>query len=308
MENKYAYIDGFQEIKDIPFKNPFIKYFKDKAIKKHMIKHFPNTMEDISYANKSGYYIKIPILKSLPSEDEYYINNIISAFNQHLTNYDVDILVLDPSLKKYKEQFKAIVAMGETLGILYISEIIKEVKQSLSKEEKDIRFVLIDGVSSDTEYVLDHIVEDTNALILVTDEPAKYEDKLFKIYEEFGLAVELRDKAFRQNIEGDIIIHCSNKIDKLFYYYDKGSVVLDFMSHEKELQKMKMKRNDLKIVYNVEPYFEDEKWNADLLLGVLLNKEYVLKNAYRYGYSPRAKDKIDLGLQKYKMTFDLKSF
>lgn len=305
MQKKYAYIDCFEEIKEIPFRNPFIKYLGNKTVKKHIIKKFPNTIEDILYANSAGYYIKLPVVKPMVYEDEDYINNVIETFNQHLVQYDIDVLVLDHALKKYTNQFKAPVSIGGALGIFYIDHVLEEVKKKLDKPDKDLRYIIVDGPTTDCEYVLDHVAGDMNALTLVTDNPNRYEEKLEDIYEESGLAVQVKSKDFRQELEGDIIIQCNNKSDKLFYCYEPRSILVDFLSTEDVIDQIKIKRPDIELVDKFDIIYSGEKWNADLLLGIILNSDRFIKNMYLYGYRYNIKDKIDKVLKKYPVKFNI---
>lgn len=305
MQKKYAYIDCFEEIKEIPLKNPFIKYLGDKNLKKHIIKKFPNTIEDILYANSAGYYIKLPVIKPMVYEDEDYINNVIETFNQHLLQYDIDVLVLDNALKKYHNQFKAPVSVGGTLGLFYIGDVLKEIKNKVKKPEKDLRYIIVDGPTTDCEFVLDHVAQDMNSLILVTDHPNRYADKLEEIYEDSGLAVQVKSKDFRQELEGDVIIQCNNTGDKLFYCYQSHSILIDFLSTEDMLNQIRIKRPDIDLVNKFDVIYSGEKWNADLLLGIILNSDRFVKNMYLYGYRYNIKDKIDRVLKKYPVKFNI---
>lgn len=306
MLKRYAYVDCFEEMNKVPLGNPLIKFCSDKTIKKHLIKKFPNTIEDVTYANVPGYYIKIPIIKKVKQEDEEYIINIIQAFNEQLINYDIDILILDSTLKKYKHHFNTSVSNGGTLGLLYINEIIEEAKKNIQKPSKDIRYVIVDGSFADTQYVLDHTAHDINSLTLVTEMPDHYENKLAEIYEESGLAIQVKGKSLRQVIEGDIIIQCNKDYDKLFYCYQSNVILIDFLSSVESLLQAKIKRKDLNIVSTFDSYYLDQKWTADLLLGIILNGDRVLKNMYLHGYRDNVKERIDKALKKYPVKFELK--
>lgn len=305
MSKKYAYIDCFEEIKEIPLRNPFIKYLGNKTLKKHIIKKFPNTIEDILYANSAGYYIKLPVIKQMVYEDDDYITNVIDTFNQQLIQYDIDVLVLDNALKKYCSKFNAPVSQGGALGLYYIEEVLEEVKKRIKKPDKDLRYVIIDGPTTDCEYVLDHVTQDMNALTLVTDNPIRYEDKLNEIYTESGLAVQVKSKDPRQELTGDIIIQCNNQGDKLFYCYQDKGILLDFLSSEEMLNQIKIKRPDLVLINKFAVTYSDEKWNADLLLGIILSSDRFIKNMYLYGYRYNIKDRIDKVLKKYPVKFEL---
>lgn len=303
MKKRYAYIDCFEELREIPFKNPLIKYFGEKAIKNHIIKRFPFCIEDIFYANKEGYHIKIPFINTFENEEDYYISKFFQAFNQNLLKYDIDILVLNEALKKYSYIFNITVSRGKTLGTIYIDKILEEIKKEIITPEKNIRYVIVDGITSDSEFILDHITDNINSLILVTDNPIRYEEKIQEIYNETGLAIEIKDKSLHQNIEGDIIIQCNKNKEKLFYCYGNNSFLIDFISDEDAINQIKIKREDLKIMSKFEPIYLDEKWNPDLLLGIMLNEERFLKNMYIHGYRYSTKEKIDNILSRYPVNF-----
>ncbi len=78
MSKKYAYVDCFEEMKEVPIKNPLVKYLGDQALKKYIITKFPNSIEEVVYANSPGYNIRIPLIKPLQDEDVSYINEVIN--------------------------------------------------------------------------------------------------------------------------------------------------------------------------------------------------------------------------------------
>ncbi|MBC7960731.1 MAG: hypothetical protein H7X94_12780, partial [Vallitaleaceae bacterium] len=69
MPIKYAYVDCFDEMKELPLKNPLIKYLGEKTLKKYIVNKFPNTIEELTCAGSHGYTIKIPLIKPLEPED-----------------------------------------------------------------------------------------------------------------------------------------------------------------------------------------------------------------------------------------------
>ncbi len=208
----------------------------------------------------------------------------------------------------YKKEFLMTTSNPTSLGLFFIHKILNQAKIMLSIMEKDIRYILVDGPSTDSEYVLDHICENANALTLVTDQPKRYEDKLEEIYQEWGLAVQVRSKNLQQKLKGDIIINCSRDYDKLFYCYDSGAILIDFLSQEDILYRTKIKRQDLKIIHQFDAYYSEEKWPSDILMGILLSQERLIRNIYLGGYRYNLKEKIDKVLKVYPMEFKLHVF
>lgn len=308
MSKKYAYVDCFEEMKDVPLKNPLIKYLGDKTLKKYLLNKFPNTIEDVTYAGVPGNYIRIPLIKTLINEDQEYIKEVIHAFNDLLENEDVNVLILDESLMPYRQEFRAIVSNSTSLGLFFIKSILDETKIMLRKKEKDIRYILVDGPSTDSEYVLDHISEEVNTLTLVTDQPKRYEEKLQQIYEDSGLAVQVKNKSLRQKLEGEIIINCSRSYEKLFYCYDENALLIDFLSQEDILYKTKIKRKDLKIINRFDVSYLEQKWRPEVILGILLSEDRLMRNIYMGGYRYNLKEKIDKVVDRYPLKFELKSF
>lgn len=308
MYKRYAYIDCFGEIDEVPFSNPFIKLFGIKSIKKHILKNFPYTIDDIIYQGIDGYKIKIPIITSINcDEDEEYIKIVIESFNRLIHKYNINVLILCEKMKSYISEFDTMVALGEELGILYIQEILDEVKKGIEKEEKDISYVLIDGVSTNTEYILDTVTKNINSLILVTDIPNRYEEKLQEIYLDTGLAIQIRSKSINQEINGDIVINCSKTYDKLFYCFHEDAKIIDFLSSKEKKQSIKSKRKELEIISDYNAELNGEKLSSDIILGLLLNQNRVFRSMYLYGYRNGMHKRINDMKQKYKIQFKLKN-
>lgn len=308
MSKKYAYVDCFEEMKELPLKNPLIRYLGEKAIKKYIVAKFPNSIEEVTYADSPGYYIRIPLIKPLQIEDETYIREVIHVFNEHIEYEDIQVLILNQALVPYKQEFMVTTANNTSLGLFYIQKVLNKAQVMSNKKEKDIRYILIDGPSTDSEYVLDHLCENVNALTLVTDQPKRYEEKLEEIYQEWGLAIQIRNKSLHQKLEGEIIINCSRQYNKLFYCYDHGALLIDFLSSEDALYKTKSRRQDLKIIHQFDAYYKEERWEAEILMGILLNEDRLIKNIYLGGYRYNLKEKIDKVLARYPVKFELRCF
>lgn len=301
MKKRYATLNCCKELREIPFKNPFIKHCGNKMIQKHILKRFPLGIKEILLANQEGYSIQFPLLYT--NEDEEYIGKVIQGFNQHLVHYDLNILIVDEKLKKYKDYFNLTVSEGKNLGILYIRNILEVIKNEIDVPDKMLKYVIVDGPSSDSEYILDHITDGINSLIFVTDNPMRYEKKFQEIYEETGLAIQVKGKRIHQDIEGDIIIQCNNMNDKLFYCYQDDCTIVDFTLDKDSIQNIKLKRKNLKIISEFTPFYLEKKWDPDLLLGIILNQERIARNIYIHGYKYSVKEKIDNILDRYPVNF-----
>jgi hypothetical protein len=300
MYKKYAYIDCFNDELKLPFKNPLIKYLSPLKIKKKIEKKFPCVVEEIAFRGIEGYKIKIPIITSINYiEDEEHIKKVIEKFNAFIRTYPVDILVLAPSLQKYVPEFEMMVAKEEMLLLLYIDKIIQKILQLSSKGNKDFTYIIIDGNPLITEYVLDIICDNINYLTLVTDTPSRYEEKLQEIYLETGLTIEITNKSIHQQLAGDIIINCSKTYDKLFYCYSQQAYVIDFVSESDKIEAIQNKRKDLRILNKFTATFEGEMINNDMLAGLLLNENRILRNMYLYGYRNSMKETIGKLKNKY---------
>lgn len=307
MYKRYACLDFFEEIGEVPFNNPFVKLFGVNYIKKYMLKKFPYTIDEICHQGIEGYSIKIPIITSIKcDEDEEYIKTVIESINRLLLKYNINVLIFCEKMKPYISEFDTMVALGEELGILYMQEILEEVKKGLEKEEKDISYVLVDGTSTNTEYILDTITKNINSLILVTDHPNRYEDRLQDIYLDTGLAIQIRSKNINQEINGDIVINCSKSYDKLFYCFDDNAKVIDFLSSKEKKQSIKQKRKELEIISDFNAELNGEKLSSDIILGLLLNQNRIFRSMYLYGYRKGMNKRINDMKQRYKIQFELK--
>lgn len=303
MKKRYAYIECYSKINEIPFSNPLIKYLGNNYIKKHIIKRFPFSIQEVSYAGKDGYHIKIPFINSFENEDNKYVSKFFQAFNRQLLKYDINIIILEERLKRYSHEVDNIILEGRRLGLIYINKILNIIKEEINILEKDIKYIIVDGSVSDTRYLLDNITENINSLILITNNPEKYEEKLQEIYENTGLAIETKGKDIHQGIEGHIIIQCNYNNEKLFYCYEENSILIDFLADIESINQIKAKRKSLKVISQIEPYYLEQKWNPDLLLGIILNEERILKTMYLYGYKDNSKIKINNILNKYPVNF-----
>lgn len=304
MPNKFAYVDCFEKEKDIPLP-AWTKWFGQNFRRKCILKYFPNSLDEIEYAGVEGYHIRLPIVKPIFEQDEEFVKSIIEILNGHLVNYNIVSLILDASLKPFKNDFKEIVAQGNVLGIIFMVYILEQLH--LSKPKKAIKYVIIDGPSSNTEYLLDTITTNMNALTIVTNEAERYEERLEQIIEETGLAVNIQEKKIGQKIYGDLIIHANPLEEKLYYEYESGAWVIDFLSDFDAIRNMKAKRNDLHFVFDFMIKMESASLHKDQLMAVLMTNNRYIRMAYLHGYKDSMKDKFRKFLEDYPFKFELKS-
>jgi hypothetical protein len=293
MDKKFAYIDCYKNIKEIPMFMPFYKFYSEKSIKKKLLKKFPHTMEEVEYIGETGLKIVLPIITSInETEDEEYIKKVIEIFNSMVLRYNVNVLILCDRLYKYKQYFEITVVKERYLGILYINEILDISNKLINKDIRDIKYVIIDGDNSIGTYIVDNIYQNINSLIIVTDNPSKYEHTIEEIYEDTGLAVQVYTKNINQEISGDIIINCNSEKDKIYFCWQKKAILIDFVSTMMKLKDIMAKRKDLTLVYDIKTKVDKNIVNNNILLGILLNKNRLLRSVYVYSYRKEMKDRI----------------
>ena len=303
MYKKYAIVRCAEDINDIPFRFSIIKHFPKNYIRNYLIKKTPLDVVDINYFANEGLEIKLPIITSIINdENEEYIKKIINNFNRKLLQYNVNVIILSQPLKTYKKYFDSIVADANEVQILYIKNIINKLLNFINKELKHIKFAIIDGYNSTTDYIIDNIYSDINALTIVTSRPEKYEEKLEQIYDETGLAIQITNTSITQEIDSDIIINCSNERDKLFYCFKEDAYIIDFVSDDTKIKDIMIKRSDITIITTADFYVDNQLISKDLFHGLLLNQNRLLRSMYLYGYKSGMTDRINSILNKYNLS------
>ena len=307
MYKKYAYIDCFSSLSEVPFNNPFCQWMKAKTIKKKILKKFPHIIEDIQFLGTDGYAIKIPVITSINFyDDEEYIKKVIKRFNGIILKYNISVLILSGPLQEYQEEFTTLVSNGKELGILFVDRVLGKVKRHMTKKEKDLKYMIVDGNNTKTEFILDLICDGINSLTLATENPSRYEERLQSIYNETGLVVQMRNKALNQEFEEDIYINCNYQQDKLFYCFKKDAIVLDFVSKEEKLANIYRNRSDLRVVSDILLDNSKHDITSDLIFGIMLNTHRLLRSMFIYGYRDSMKEKINQIKDQYLLSIKLK--
>lgn len=308
MYKKIAYVDCYSHIKEAPIYMPFCKFLKPKTIKKKLLKKFPYTIETTEYLGEENYLVKLPIITSINEmEDEEYIKKVIKEFNSKILRYNINVLVLCEELKCYGEYFDIQVAKERFLGLLYISRLIKEVNEIISKQPKDIKYVILDGNNSLAAYIIDNIGQNINSLTLVTEDPQKYEEITHRVYNDSGLAIQVIKNNIVQEIQGDIIINCCREYNKHFYCWQKKAILVDFISNKEIIKDILAKRKDIKIIYDINVSIENKLISDDIVLAIMLNNNRVLRSFYAYNYRSEMKERILEIIKSYgkDMEFEL---
>lgn len=303
MYKKYAIISCSENIQEIKFSNPLIKYFPNKYIIKYILKKLPLNISQVKYLDNTGLEIKLPIVPSMYNNEEY-IRAIIEEFNDRLLIYNINVIILSNQLLNYRNDFKCLIADEKHVQFLYINKVIKKVTNLVDKELKDMNFVIIDGDNSRTRYIIDTIYKDINSLTVITSHPETYEEIVEEIYEDTGLAVQITNYNVNQHISSDIIINCNEDNNKVFYCFSEGSYIIDFISNNNQIRNMMIKRSDINIITNIDMYVDNHLISKDLFHGVLLNENRIIRSIYLYGYRDTMFDRLNTILNKYNVTVD----
>lgn len=298
MYKKYAVVGCNTELRDIHLRNPFIKLFPQKVLRNYIINKFPLDIDKMEYLDNEGLDIKLPIIESEINDYEY-IRYIIEEFNNRLSFYDINTLIISKELNNYRQDFKSIIADEKAVSFLYIDKVIQKIINLKNKELKNMNFVILDGDNSKARFIIDYIYEKINSLTIVTEKPEIFEEQIDEIYEETGLAIGITNYNVNQKIVSDIIINCNSKKDKIFYSFDEGSYIIDFISDEDKIRNILIKREDINIITNVDIYINDHLINKELFHGILLNENRQLRSMFLYGYKTTMFDKISKLKEKY---------
>lgn len=303
MYKNFAVVRCVNDIEEISFKMPLIKYLPKGYIHNYILKRTPVDVIEIEYFTHKGLEIKLPIITSIiEQEDVEYIKTIVDNFNAMLLNYNINVLILSKELKKYAGYFDAIVSDEKEVQMLFIKETIDKLVDNVEKDLKDIKFAIIAGNNNVTEYVIDTLYSSINSLTIVTSNVENYESKTDSIYEETGLAVDITNKDINQCIDCDIIINCDKSKNKLFYCFNEDSYIIDFYSNDKKIRDIMIKRNDLHIITSTDMYLNNKMINKDLLHGLLLNEHRLLRSMLLYGYRSSMFENVE----KIKQQLDIR--
>ncbi|WP_304943108.1 hypothetical protein [Vallitalea guaymasensis] len=298
MYKKYAIISCNKETGDINFRNPFIRFFPKKMVRNYIIKKLPLNITEIDYLGNLGLDIKLPITEEELIEEEY-TKAIIDEFNRRHLIYNINTLVISKELKDYRDCFESIVGSEKAVQFLYIDKVIKKIINLSNKELKDMNFVIIDGDNSKTRFIIDNIYQGINSLTIVTSKPEIFEERVDEIYDETGLAVGITNYNVNQEISSDIVINCNGDKNKIFYSFDEGSYIIDFVSDDDKVKDILIKRNDINVITGVDIYVDDHLMSKELLHGILLNQNRLLRSMFLYGYKSNMFERLDKIKSKY---------
>ncbi|GMQ57882.1 hypothetical protein AN1V17_22770 [Vallitalea sediminicola] len=262
------------------------------------MKKLPLNISEIDYLGNVGLDIKLPITEEEITDVEY-IKAIIDEFNKRHLIYNINSLVISKELKDYRDEFESIIANEKAIQFLYMDKIIKKIINLINKELKEMNFVIIDGDNSKTRFIIDHLYQGINSLTIVTSKPEVFEERVEEIYNETGLAVGLTNYNVNQEIASDIIINCSSDKDKIFYSFDEGSYIIDFISEDDKVRNILIKRNDINMITDVDMYVDGHLMSKELFHGILLNENRLLRSMFLYGYKTNMCDRLSKIKSKY---------
>ncbi|MCT4543378.1 MAG: hypothetical protein N4A63_07535 [Vallitalea sp.] len=301
MFKKYAIIRANKELEDISFRNPFIRYFPNKMIRKYIMKKFPLDISEVKYLDNVGLDIKLPIIEK-EIEDEWYIRKIIQLFNSRMLIYNINTIIVSKELGNFKHEFESLIADEKAIQFLYIDKVIEKITNCINKELKDMNFVIIDGDNSKTRYIIDQIYHGINSLTIVTSKPQIFEDRVEEIFNETGLAIAITNNSINQDISSDIVINCNKEQDKIFYCFEEDSYIIDFISSDDKIKNIIIKRSDINIVTGIDMYVDNRLISKELFHGILLNENRLLRSMYLYGYKTNMCDRLNKIKSKYHLT------
>lgn len=302
---KFAEIEACNSWKELELPK-WTCILKDDGIRKYVLRHLPHVVEPIFYHLTEGCRIILPILKPIQEKDQEFVQEVLHSFNEYLMTYDVKIANLQDELLPYKNLVKALVPGSEGLGILFIKQVLEGLQGKLNKNS---HYIIVDGRAGNTEYIIDQIYENINFLTIVTDTPERYQEKQKAIYEETGLALEIKDKNLQQTILGDVFIHTQPSGDKLFFTYQNDAIVVDFLTEIDVLKNMKTKKPKLTMVYDFTSQMKGQRYLNLELLTIMLCENRWIRSLFQNGYQSESRKKITKILQEdYPLEIMLRTF
>ncbi len=300
MYKEYAVLRCAVDIHDLPLGNPLIRYMPKKMRRDHVLKRLPLSVSQVNHLNHTGLDITLPIMEEDLLNPEY-VKEVIHEWNQKAMLYNVNATILSKELRPFSEDFNGLIASKTSVQFLYMNAVIEKIVERSHKELKDVNFVLIDGDNSRTTFIMNQIYDHINNLTIITSRPEQFEESIEEIYQETGLAVWVTNYNITQKIPGDIIINCSPNQDKVFYCFDEGSYMIDFISEDDKIKNIIIKRDDIHIVTEVDMHVEHRPINKELFHGVLLNENRILRSMDLYGYRSTMFTKVQQIISKYQV-------
>ncbi|QUI21561.1 hypothetical protein HZI73_04295 [Vallitalea pronyensis] len=300
MYKKYAVLRCASDIHDLPLRNPLMRYMPKKMRRGHILKRLPAFASEVNHLDLTGLDITLPIMEEELCHEQY-VKDVISEWNQKAMLYNINATVLSKELRPFRDTFNGLIADKNHIQFLYMDAVIEEIIKRSHKELKDMNFVLIDGDNSRTTYIMNQIYDHINNLTIITSQPEHFEKSIEAIYEETGLAVWITNYNITQRIPSDIIINCSQHSNKVFYCFDEGSYMIDFISDDDKIKNILIKRSDIHLVTEVDMLVESRLMNKELFHGILLNENRILRSMYMYGYKSTMFEKVSQILGKYQV-------
>ncbi|TCK90579.1 hypothetical protein EDC19_2348 [Natranaerovirga hydrolytica] len=306
MEKSFAVLKLTDKFEEIPIKIPFEKILsKDYVYRKKLDKIYsriPIIKECIEILGVQGYQVQLPLTKDIIKEKGVnYTKRIVDETLDDLTTCGCNAFIMPDEIIEIGREKEVLLSNGKALSFLLMEEIVEKILEVKNLTYKDTKFVLVDGNESVTDYCLDILYDKINYLSIITPRPEYFNEKSEKILEETGLILSILEEPIIDTLESDIVINCSNSQSKAFYFFNKKTVLVDFISEKKHIKNILLKRKDIRLIDEVGVSIHDERYKMDVLQGVVFSQNRVLRSWSVYGYNNEMFDRIKRSLNQYNI-------
>lgn len=306
MQKKFTCFNFAESLNDIPFSMFLKKYRKINSIKKVLLKKVPLKLSIIKMFDVEGFIVQLPLTYDIfYDKDEYFIKNILKESTNLMQDENSIIFIYPHELLPYVVDFNVLVTDNKAIPFFFMNQIIEKCIRYTKKPQKDLHFVIIDGADTLSQYCIDLIYKNINYLTIVTNRREYFEDKINEIFKETGLIVELVTESLQKRLESDIIINCSKENNKNFYYFNKQSIIIDFISSSQQIRNIMIKRKDIIVIDSISLKINGELIDTVLAQAAILTDNRILRRWVFHGYSNDMLDKILQAINHYDFSIQV---
>ncbi len=242
-------------------------YVKKKNRLRYLWCHFPYTFRDVEVLGHPGVEVELPFTKEeLAAFTEKELAHLLYLLQ---VDFQCPYLAVEKSLE---EVFGLdMICDGKDLPVFMAEKILERIGQDKGICKKKMHIVLLDGDSSYTGFLLEILGRIFNYVTVVTGNESCYEEKVAKLYGEYGLAVSFFSwEGVRQSLftaENTVFVDLTGEKKESCRIFPKEAVVLDLLG-EKDIRYYLGKRADLKIYYGFS-FGREEEVSSGLIQAVL---------------------------------------
>ncbi|NLP45454.1 MAG: hypothetical protein GX347_00215 [Epulopiscium sp.] len=286
MEKKFAYFVFPSRKEDIPLPFSWMWKMPETFVHYYIKRKQPFLFSEVECLGVSGYKIQLPfLLEEVKRYTQEECCKIIEKAIIQLDQSTVDMVALPEIWKSWKD-FKFKIAKGRTVCLFFILSAILKIIEILKKPLQFIEVTLIAGDLKETDLVMDILYPHVNFFTLIAEDKDEFLKKTEEIYADTGLSINLLQKTYTRQIEGDIIINLSPE-DTSFYFCKKGTIYFDFGGSQEHTKKILLNRRDLCVIDDFSFYTPREEISSTLCELVWYSQDVSFRRYQTRGYFSR---------------------